>query len=99
MVPFSAPTGPRGDAVTAASASRRPSPQTLLSAAVPPQDVSLTSIAVESRIARVALMSPTRAGAADHIRAMVPAVCGDAIDVPLAVAYALPGTDERTLTP
>src|SRR5262245_66218675 len=36
-VPESVPVGPRGAAVTAARASMRPSPQTLLSSAVPPQ--------------------------------------------------------------
>jgi hypothetical protein len=40
-------------------------------------------MAVCSRMARVASTSLTRAGAADHIRATVPARCGVAIDVPL----------------
>jgi len=47
-----------GALVTARRAFRRPSPKVLLSAAVPPQVVTLTSVAVESRRASVASMSP-----------------------------------------
>src|SRR3989442_12579188 len=83
--------GPPGDWSTAAKASRRPSPQTLLSAAVPPQDRSLTSTAVLSRIARVALMSLTSTGDFDHISATVPATCGPAIEVPLRTPNELAG--------
>jgi hypothetical protein len=82
-VPASVPTGPRGEASTAANASSRPSPQTLLSSAVPPQLRSSVSIAVSSSSCRVRAMSPTRLGAADHINATVPATCGEATEVPL----------------
>ena len=44
-------------------------------------------------------MSPSRDGAADQSRAMVPARCGAAIDVPLNAPYVLPGRLDRTLTP
>jgi len=36
-------------------------------------------------------------GAADHIRATVPAVWGEAIDVPLRTPYPPPFTDELTI--
>src|SRR5262245_17004797 len=85
-VPVSVPTGPRGDAETAANASRRPSPQTLLLAGVPPHWESGVSTAVWSRIALVWAMSRSIDGAADHIRATVAATCGDAIEVPLKAA-------------
>src|SRR5262245_11047895 len=98
-VPESVPVGPRGAAVTAARASMRPSPQTLLSSAVPPQVRSDTSSAVSSRICRVCVMSPMSDGAADSISATTPATCGAAMDVPLSEAYVLPGYADRTLTP
>ena len=85
-VPATEPVGPRGDRSTAASASSRPSPKTLLSSAVPPHCRSSVSIAESSRMARVVSMSPSSAGAADHMRAMVPATCGEAIEVPLMVS-------------
>ncbi len=82
-MPVSVPTGPRGDCSTAAKASSLPSPQTLLFSAVPPQVRSLVSTAVWFSSAAVPVRSPTSDGAADHISATVPAVCGEAIDVPL----------------
>ena len=82
-LPATAPVGPIGEALTAASASSRPSPKTLLSSAVPPQARSEVSTAVSSRICRVCGISPTSAGAADHIRATAPDRCGAAIEVPL----------------
>ncbi|MBB4943975.1 hypothetical protein FHR32_008376 [Streptosporangium album] len=97
-VPRNAPSAPTGAAWTAANASSRPSPQMLLSAAVPPQCVSSTSIAVRSSSCRVEAMSPCRAGEADHISATVAATCGLAMDVPEKTSYP-PGMDERTLTP
>src|SRR5262245_38435619 len=98
-VPLSVPTGPRGDCATAANALSLPSPQTLLSSAVPPHEVSGVSTAVSSSSVAVWSMLPISDGAADHISATVPAVWGDAIDVPLEVAYPLPGTEDRTFTP
>src|SRR6266545_5156475 len=98
-VPVSEPTGPRGDWSTAAKAFSLPSPHTLLLPAVPPQVRSEVSVAVALRIAVVASKSPINDGAADHISATVAAVCGDAIEVPLKLAYPLPGIEERTLTP
>ncbi len=59
-----------------------PSPQTWLSAAVPPQLVSSTSAAVPSSRARVFSTSFFRLGDIDHISATVAATCGLAIDVP-----------------
>ncbi len=79
--PWIVPAGVRAR-VTAASTSRRPSPHTPLSAAVPPQARSAVSTAVRSRRSRVRAMSETRAGLADHMRATAPATCGAAIDVP-----------------
>ena len=84
--PVSSPTSPIGEAATAAWLSSRPSPQTLLSPGVPPQVRSSMSAAVSSRISRVAEVSPTSAGATDHIRAAVAATWGAAIDVPLLAA-------------
>ena len=55
--------------------------------------------AVLSSSALVAAMSPRMAGAADHMSATVPAMCGDAIDVPLNESYEFVGTLLRTLTP
>src|SRR5437867_12938623 len=75
-VPSRVPVGPRGAAVTAANALRRPSPQTLLFSAVPPQERSDMLSAVESSNARVAAMSPMIDGAADQISATVAAPCG-----------------------
>ena len=100
-VPESVPVGPCGAAVTAASALSFPSPQTLLSAAVPPQVVLLTSVAVWSRSVSVAATLPRSSGEIDQMSATVPATCGDAIDVPLRFPYceSLPLVDERTLTP
>src|SRR5205823_4399108 len=49
-------------APTAANAFSRPWPYTLLFAAVPPQDRSLLSVAVVSRMVRIPLMSPRKAG-------------------------------------
>jgi hypothetical protein len=85
-VPVTVPTPLRGAAWTAANASRRPSPQTRLSSAVPPQLRSSVSTAVSSSSCRVRAMSPTRLGAADHISATVPATCGEAIEVPLTTS-------------
>ena len=84
--PVSVPTGPRGEAVTAAYASMRPSPQTLLSPAVPPQVRSAMSTAVWSRSWRVWAMSPMSDGAEACINATTPATCGAAIEVPLKLA-------------
>ena len=91
--------GTRGDWSTAAKASSLPSPQTLLSAEVPPHVRSKVLTAVLSSGALVAAMSPRMAGAADHMSATVPAMCGDAIDVPLNESYEFVGTLLRTLTP
>src|SRR5215510_12021354 len=85
-VPRRTPVGPRGDCATAARASSRPCPQTLLFPAVPPQVRSEVSTAVWSSSARVWATSPLNAGAADQIRATVPARCGAAIEVPLKLA-------------
>jgi hypothetical protein len=76
-----------------------PSPQTLLSAAVPPQVRFEVSTAVESSSATVAATFPCRAGFSDQMSATVPATCGEAIDVPLNAAYEFVGTLLRTLTP
>ena len=81
-MPLSEPVGPRGVAETAANAFSRPSPKTLLSAGVPPQVTASTSTAVWSRSTSVCATSPWMAGDADHIRATVAAVCGEAMDVP-----------------
>ncbi len=100
--------GPGGDELdisqlvtgtAAAKASRRPSPKTLLSSAVPPQVVLSVSIAVSSRMDLVAAMSPLSDGTADQISATVPATCGEAMDVPLIVTYPPLVQDERTFTP
>ena len=82
-VPARVPVSPTGAASTSARASRRPSPKTLLFAAVPPQAVASTSIAVPSSRARVPSMSPTSAGEADQSSATAPAMWGEAIEVPL----------------
>src|SRR5512144_2313727 len=97
--PCIVPVGPRGERSTAAYASSRPSPYTLLFAAVPPQLESGVSIAVWSRMERVQATSPMSGGAADHISATTPATCGVAIDVPLKAAYMLPGIELRTFAP
>lgn len=55
--------------------------------------------AVWSSSADVWAMSPTRAGAADHMSATAPAVCGEAMEVPENAAYPPPSTADRTLTP
>ncbi len=70
----------------AASASSLPSPNTLLSSAVPPQVVSSVSRALPSSSSVVASMSPIRLGAPAHSSATVPATCGEAIEVPLKAA-------------
>src|SRR6478735_5927733 len=98
-VPATVPTETRGAAVTAASASSRPSPQTLLFSALPPQPVSGVSRAVRSSSEIVPVTSPTRDGVAADTSATVPAVCGEAMDEPLSEAYPPPGTEERTFTP
>src|SRR5690606_31875914 len=85
--------------VTAASASRRPSPKMLLLAAVPPHAVAFTSRAVVSRIDRSEVMLPRRLGSAEITSATTPEACGAAIEVPLASAYPLVGTELRTDTP
>jgi hypothetical protein len=84
-VPCKVPVGPRGEASTAAKASRRPWPKPLLFSGVPPQVGSGVSAALPSRMARVASISPTRDGAADHISATTPARWGVAMEVPLAL--------------
>jgi hypothetical protein len=99
IVPCKVPVGPRGVISTAAKASTRPSPKTLLLAAVPPQERSAVSMAVWPSRRRVPAMSPTRVGAADHIRATTPDRCGVAMEVPLKLEYELPGTLLRTFTP
>ena len=48
-------------------------------------------LAVPSSSARVASMSPISDGAADHSRAIAPARCGAAIDVPLIRAVRAAG--------
>ena len=85
--------------VTAAKASRRPSPQTLLLPAEPPHVRLLTSMAVWSMMDSVPAMSRRNEGAPDQIRATVPATCGEAMEVPLKLAYELGGTLLRTFTP
>src|SRR5580765_7305664 len=86
-VPESVPVGPFGAAVAAASASIFPSPQTLLSAAVPPQVVLLTSTAVWSSSVSVAAVWARGWGETDQTSAPVPATCGDAMGVPLRSPY------------
>src|SRR5262245_2671525 len=44
-------------------------------------------------------MSPFNEGTSDQMRATVPATCGEAMDVPSKLAYALLGTLLRTPTP
>ena len=83
--------GGGGAAATAAKASSLPSPQTLLSAAVPPRCGSDVSKAVASSRAAVAAMFPRRAGISDQRSATVPATCGEAMDVPLDTAYEFVG--------
>jgi hypothetical protein len=82
-VPWRVPEAPRGELCTAAKASSLPSPQTLLSSAVPPHWSSATSTALSSSSCLVVATSPISEGAADHISATVPLTCGVAIDVPL----------------
>ena len=77
--------GARGARLTAAKASSRPSPKTLLFWALPPQVRSSVSTAVWSSRARVAATSPSRLGAADQISATVPETWGVAMEVPLEV--------------
>ena len=90
-------TGTRGDLVDGCEGVELASPQTLLSAEVPPHGGPVLT-AVLSSGAVVAAMSPRMAGAADHEGATVPAMCGDAVDMPLNESCEFVGT-LRTLTP
>jgi hypothetical protein len=73
----------------------------LLSSAVPPQVRFEVSTAVSSSNVRVALMFRAKAGTSDQISATAPATCGEAIEVPLKLAYVFVGlpTLLRTLDP
>ena len=57
------------------------------------------STAVSFSTAMVRPMSPCRVGAAAQIRATVPAVCGEAIDVPLSEPYPPLAIEDLTFTP
>ena len=79
-----------GDGVpTAAAISTRPQPYTLFGGPAVPhwvEDIKTAWLFKASRLAAIWCRKP---GRADHSRAIAPEMCGVAMDVPLAVVYAL----------
>jgi hypothetical protein len=87
---------PPPEALKAANASTLPYPKLLFGIwllGIPPHVCTglkfTLGFAVCSNNSFVPVMSLTNAGRADHISATTPATCGPAIDVPLAVPYAV----------
>jgi hypothetical protein len=75
-----------GDGVpTAAAISTRPYPYTLLGGPAVPHCTEAIKTAVLSSASRLAWMSCRRLGIAHHSNAIAPAICGVAMEVPLAV--------------
>src|SRR5437588_656168 len=70
---------------TAAAMSTRPHPYTLLGRPPASQRVELMKNDALSRAVRLALIWCRRLGIAHQSKPMAPAICGVAIDVPLAV--------------
>ena len=76
--------------LTAAKISIRPQPYTLFGGPAPPGHwVEEIKCAELSKVSRLAVIWCRKLGMADHNRPMAPAMCGVAMDVPLAFVYAL----------
>ena len=75
--------------VTAAKISTRPHPYTLFGGPGSPQVAEAMWTAELLIASRLALSWCRRLGTADHSNAIAPEMCGVAMDVPLAVVYAL----------
>ena len=74
---------------TAAKISTRPQPYTLFGGPCVPQSVEAMCTAVLSKRSRLGVIWFFRLGMADHNNATAPEMWGVAMDVPLAVVYAL----------
>ncbi len=80
-----ATVGVGGGAPTAAAILTRPQPYTLFGGPAGPHVVSEIKCAALSKASRLAWIWFCKLGIADHNSAMAPAMCGVAMDVPLAV--------------
>jgi hypothetical protein len=79
-----------GDGIpTAAAISTRPQPYTLFGGPAAPHRVEEIKKAALSNAVRLALIWCRRLGNAHQSKPIAPAMCGVAMDVPLAVVYAL----------
>ena len=79
-----------GDGVpTAAAISTRPHPYTLFGGHAVPHWVEEIKTAWLFKASRLAVIWCRKPGRADHSNAIAPEMCGVAMDVPLAVVYAL----------
>ena len=79
-----------GDGVpTAAAISTRPQPYTLFGGPAVPHWVEEIKTAWLFKASRLAVIWCFKPGRADHSNAIAPEMCGVAMDVPLAVVYAL----------
>jgi len=75
--------------LTAAKISTRPQPYTLFGGPAVPHCVEEINTAELFKASRLAVIWCRKLGIADHSKAIAPEMCGVAIDVPLAVVYAL----------
>ena len=79
-----------GDGIpTAAAISIRPQPYTLFGGPAVPHWVEEIKTAWLFKASRLAVIWCRKPGRADHSNAIAPEMCGVAMDVPLAVVYAL----------
>ncbi len=79
-----------GDGIpTAAAISTRPHPYTLFGGPAAPHRVEVICTAELFKASRLMVIWCRRLGSAHHSNPMAPAICGVAMDVPLAVVYAL----------
>jgi len=75
--------------LTAARISTRPQPKTLFGGPAVPHWVEEIKTAESFKASRLAVIWCRKLGMADHSKPIAPEICGVAIDVPLAVVYAL----------
>ena len=87
--------------LTAAKISTRPQPYTLFGGPAVPHWVEEIKCAASFKVVSVVSISFCNAGLADHSNATAPEICGVAMEVPLAVVYALSAllSHERVLVP
>ena len=77
----------------------RPQPYTLFGGPASPHAVEEIKTAALSKASRLMVIWCRKLGSAHHSRAMAPEICGVAMEVPLAVVYALSAVLEHERVP